>query len=84
MRSFEFIAEVCSTGEITLPRAVAQSLPPSTPVEVRLQSLVEETPRPGLQEFRGHWQDDRDAEQIVAEIYADRLANRRSERAVLE
>jgi len=36
-----------------------------------------------LSQFCGKWQDDRDAEEIVSQIYADRAKNIRSEKAVL-
>ncbi len=36
-----------------------------------------------LSQFCGKWQDDRDAEEIVSQIYADRAKNVRSEKIVL-
>jgi len=36
-----------------------------------------------LSQFCGKWQDDRDAEEIVSEIYRDRKKNIRSEKAAL-
>jgi hypothetical protein len=36
-----------------------------------------------LSRFCGKWQDDRDAEEIVSQIYADRAKNIRSEKAAL-
>jgi len=36
-----------------------------------------------LSQFCGKWQDDRDAEEIVSQIYADRAKNIRSEKSVL-
>ncbi len=36
-----------------------------------------------LSQFCGKWQDDRDAEEIVSQIYADRAKNVRSEKAAL-
>jgi hypothetical protein len=36
-----------------------------------------------LSQFCGKWQDARDAEEIVSQIYADRAKNIRSEQAVL-
>lgn len=42
-----------------------------------------EPPKKGLARFCGKWQDERDPDEIIAEIYADRQKNIRSEKVVL-
>lgn len=46
-------------------------------------SISEESMKDNLSEFCGKWQDDRDADEIISEIYSDRAKNIRSEKAVL-
>ncbi len=44
---------------------------------------TEEEQENDLSRFCGKWQDDRDAEEIVSQVYAERAKNIRSEKAVL-
>lgn len=40
-------------------------------------------PKKGLARFCGRWKDEREADEIVTEIYKDRQRNTRSERVIL-
>ena len=46
----------------------------------RKSGLLQEESGDDLSRFCGKWQDDREAEEIVAQIYADRAKNMRSEK----
>jgi len=50
---------------------------------LRIFLLPIESPQKGLTRFSGKWQDDREATQIVEDIYNSRGKNSRSERIEL-
>lgn len=84
MNAIEFVTTFPTQGQLAIPEEIFRQIRMKTHSPVRVLILYEEeTDRQGLSRFCGAWQDDRDAEEIVAEIYADRQHNTRAERMAL-
>jgi hypothetical protein len=80
MNKNEYIAKVLPNGYLSLPPTIFSSLNLKVNSKIRIL-IIEETK--GLNRFCGQWQDERDAEDIVSEIYSERNNNNRSETQIL-
>jgi hypothetical protein len=70
-------------GQLILPPEVIKQLGIKTRTTKRIIIFNEKSPsktQTDLSQFCGRWKDDRDADEIISEIYADRAQNRRSEK----
>ena len=84
MNAIEFVTTFPTQGQLAIPEEILRQIHVKTHSPVRVLILYEEqTDRKGLSRFCGAWQDDRDAEELVAEIYADRQQNTRTESVAL-
>lgn len=82
MKAIEYVTTVSEDGRFSLPPDLLHELDLRGDDKVRVLLLVEET-KPAdaspLSRFAGRWQDERDADEIIAEIYADRAKNIRTD-----
>ncbi len=83
METFEYIAEILPDGHLAIPEAIIKKLNLKSHSKLRISILPIETTKKGLTRFSGKWQDDRDADKIVKDIYKSRNKNTRSERIKL-
>jgi len=82
MNKNEYIAKVLPNGYLSLPSTIFSRLNLKVNSKIRIL-IIEETKKSGLNRFCGQWQDERDAEDIVSEIYSERNKNNRSETQIL-
>ncbi len=82
MKTISCIAELLPDGKMILPPDAFRKMNMKPYSKVRI-IIMGETRKGDLNQFCGKWQDDRDADEIIAEIYSDRLKNIRSERIKL-
>ena len=80
METFEYIAEILPDGHLSLPEVVIKKFNLKFHSKLRISILSIETKKKGLARFSGKWQDDREANKIVEDIYKSRSKNTRSER----
>lgn len=78
MKTIKCLAEVLPNGQMVLPPDAVRQMNIKPHSKVRIV-IFGETRKDDLNRFCGKWQDERDADEIIAEIYADRLANIRYE-----
>jgi hypothetical protein len=82
MNKSECIVKVLPNGHLLLPPTIASQLNLEVNSQIRIL-IIEENKKRGLSRFCGQWQDERDAEDIVSEIYSARHQNNRSETSTL-
>ncbi len=76
MKVIEYTTELSPEGHLTLPLPLLQDIDLHQPKRVRVLIIYEETPpKKTLAHFGGRWQDQRSADAIVAELYAERERN---------
>jgi len=83
LETFEYIAEILPDGHLSVPEAIIKKLNLKSHSRLRISILPIETKKKGLTRFSGKWQDDREANKIVEDIYKSRSNNTRSERIKL-
>lgn len=77
MKAIEYTTEIRPDGTFNLPPLLLRDLQLRDRVQIRVLLLFEEPRSRKLARFAGHWQDERSADQIVADIYAGREQNSR-------
>jgi len=82
MNKNEYLAKVLPNGYLSLPPTIFSRLNLKVNSKIRIL-IIEDTKKRGLNRFCGQWQDERDAEDIVSEIYSKRNKNNRSETQIL-
>jgi hypothetical protein len=82
MKAIQCEAKVLPDGHLILPGEIAEQIKPKrdTKTTRRIIILNEKTQPHNLSRFCGKWQDDRDADEIIAEIMVDRNSNVRSDK----
>ena len=83
METFEYIAEILPDGHLSVPEAIIKKLNLKSHSKLLISILPIETKKKGLTRFSGKWQDDRESNKIVEDIYKSRSKNTRSERIKL-
>ena len=83
METFEYIAEILPDGHLPIPEVIIKKLKLKSHSKLHISIFPIETKKKGLLRFSGKWQDDRDADTIVEDIYESRSKNKRSERVKL-
>lgn len=83
MEIYEYIAEILPDGHLSIPEAILKQLNLKSHSKLRISILPIEAKKPDLSRFAGKWQDEREASEIVEEIYESRKMNTRSERIKL-
>jgi hypothetical protein len=81
MKAIEYVTTVSKDGRFSLPHDIMAQLDLTATNQVRILLLVPEKttpPKTNLSQFTAVWEDDRNADEIVAEIYADRDRNIRT------
>ena len=73
-------AELTPDGQLILPPEIVKKLNVKSKARRRIIIFNEKESQKTLSEFCGKWQDERDADEIVSEIYTDREKNLRSEK----
>ncbi len=84
MGTIECTATLMPDGHLILPPDVVKQLNIRTQSLRRIIILNEKSQKRTLNQFAGQWKDDRDADEILAEIYKGRDENMRSNRVELE
>jgi len=80
VKTISCTAELTPDGQLILPPEVVKELNVKSKAIRRIIIFNEKKSKKNLSEFCGKWQDQRDAEEIIAEIYAHREKNYRSDR----
>jgi hypothetical protein len=80
VKSISCNAELTPDGQLILPPEVVKQLNVKSKATRRIIIFNNKKSKKNLSEFCGKWQDQRDADEIVSEIYADREKNSRSDR----
>lgn len=80
MKTINCTAELTPEGRLILPPEVVKQLKIKSKTARRIIIFDEKKSRKKLTDFCGKWQDQRDATEIISEIYADREKNYRSDR----
>ena len=80
MKTISCNAVLTPDGQLILPPEVAKQLNVKRKATRRIIILNDKESKKSLSEFCGKWQDQRDADEIIAEIYTDREKNCRSDR----
>ncbi|MCK4765311.1 MAG: hypothetical protein KAW12_24130 [Candidatus Aminicenantes bacterium] len=86
MKTITCEAELLPDGHLVLPPEVIKQIKTRSkkkPTKRRIIILTDEPRLHHLSRFCGKWQDERDADEIIAEIRADREKNVRSEKVCL-
>ena len=84
MKAIEYVTEISPDGHFSLPPEMLQTLNLKANSTVRVLIFhKEEAEKKGLARFCGKWQDERSADEIVAEIYASRRKNNRTDGVTL-
>lgn len=83
MKTIEYIAEVLPDGHLSIPEAIIKKLNLKAHTRLRILIFPAGDEKKGLIRFCGKWQDNREADDIVTDIYQARRKNIRSERAKL-
>ncbi|MBN1996999.1 hypothetical protein JW935_05560 [candidate division KSB1 bacterium] len=86
MESLEYIAEILPDGHLPVPEEILKKLPRKlhSKLHIKITPAENIVKKKSLAEFYGAWQDDREAEEIVQDIYNSRILNSRSERTTHE
>ncbi len=79
MSTINCTAELLPNGHLVLPKSIVDLLGIKTKTQRRIIILDENPPKKTLSQFCGQWQDDRDADDMVAQMREERENNRRSE-----
>ena len=80
MKTISCTAELTPDGQLILPPEVVKELNVKSKAKRRIIIFNEKKSKKSLSEFCGKWQDQRDADEIISEIYAYREKNYRSDR----
>jgi bifunctional DNA-binding transcriptional regulator/antitoxin component of YhaV-PrlF toxin-antitoxin module len=80
MKTISCNAELTPDGQLILPPEVVKRLNVKRKATRRIIILNDKESKKNLGEFCGKWQDQRDADEIIAEIYSDREKNCRSDK----
>ena len=83
METYEYIAEMLPDGHLSIPESIIKGLKLKSHSKLRISILPVDVKKKNLTRFFGKWQDDRDANEIVKDIYESRAKNMRSERVKL-
>ncbi len=85
MKTINCEAELLPDGHLVLPPDVAKQIKVRSNKSTKRRIIIfADEPRPhSLSRFCGKWQDDRDADEIIAEIRSDREKNIRSDEIYL-
>ncbi len=84
MQAIEYTTEVSALGQFTVPPELLKSIDLKRHQKIRVVLLFEDPKKThGLSHFCGQWQDERETDEIVKEIYNERNRNYRSETVVL-
>ncbi len=84
MKAIEYTTNISTNGIFSLPKKFLQELNINKNSKVKILLLYEDEPvKKRLAKFCGEWQDERNAHDILKEIYSDRDKNTRSERTEL-
>ena len=79
MKAVEYTTNLSENGTFLLPKKILQKLNAVKNSKIRVVLLYENEPdKNDLTKFCGKWQDKRNADTIIKEIYADRDKNIRS------
>ncbi|MGD9731575.1 MAG: hypothetical protein AB7U45_05270 [Desulfamplus sp.] len=86
MQVIEYTTDISSNGTFSIPAELFKKIQLKKNSQVRILVLYEEPSyqgespsKKGIKRFCGKWQDDRDAHEIIDEIYQSRSRNSRSE-----
>jgi len=80
MKAVEYTTNISENGILPLPKEILKKLNIMKNSKVKVVLLYEdESGKKDLLRFCGKWQDERDAHEIIKELYADRDKNIRSE-----
>jgi len=80
MQAIEYTTNVSPTGHFLLPPEILEKLHLKQKSKIKFLLLYEEeTEKKGLNRFCGKWQDDKNPDEIINEIYESRSKNYRSE-----
>jgi hypothetical protein len=80
MNSISCTAELLPGGQLILPPNIIKRLHVTAKTTRRIIILNAKPKNKNLNQFCGKWKDDRDADEIISEIYANRQQNYRSDR----
>ncbi|MCP4153727.1 MAG: hypothetical protein GY757_38735 [bacterium] len=80
MGTIECTATLMPDGHLILPPEVVKQLNVHAQTMRRIIILNEKSQKRTLNQFSGQWKDDRDADEILSEIYSAREKNNRSDR----
>jgi bifunctional DNA-binding transcriptional regulator/antitoxin component of YhaV-PrlF toxin-antitoxin module len=80
MKTISCNAELTPDGQLILPPEVVKQLNVKRKATRRIIILNDKKSKKNLGEFCGKWQDHRDADEIISEIYSDREKNCRSDK----
>jgi len=83
MKTIQCTVEVFPDGCMILPEDIVRKMNIKMKSRLRILILNEEKPENNLNRFCGKWQDDKDAEDIISDIYKNRKNNFRSDRIEL-
>ena len=79
MEIFEYFTEIRPDGYLAVPEDVIKKINLKSHSKLRISILPIETKKKGLICFSGKWQEDRDAKEIVEDLYNSRNKNTRSQ-----
>jgi len=79
LKNLEYIAEILPDGHLSIPEAISKKLNLKSHTKYRISILPIDTKKKSLGRFSGKWQDERDAEEIIKDVYQSRNKNTRSE-----
>jgi hypothetical protein len=77
-----YVAKVLQNGHLSLPPTVVSRLNLKVNSKIRIL-IIDDTEKRGINRFCGQWQDERNVEDIVSEIFTERYKNTRSETQIL-
>ena len=80
MKTINCTAKLLPDGHLLLPTDVLKKIKKKKNAAHRIIILNTDARKKGLSRFCGRWKDDRDADEIVSEIFKDRIDNNRSDR----
>lgn len=84
MKALEYTTHISENGILPVPKEILRELSINKISKIKVLLLYEETlPEKNLSRFFGKWKDDKNAHDIVKEIFDDRENNIRSERTEL-
>lgn len=80
MKTIDCTAKLTPEGQLILPPEIVKRLNLKKKTTRRIIIFDEKKSQKNLSEFCGKWKDERDADEIISEIYNDREKNDRSDR----